>query len=342
MAPLPAPAELRARQVEFFLRRVTSEQAEEDFVADAAAAHATLLARPLGEIVETERLVAAVEAALAAEHFEKAVRPLSRAVHASVVAAMREDKTKVGDLVPEKTRGKLERLLQRPNLVDEELVRRLIEQDAMEETLRDVLYDALVEFNEKVNPFVADWGLPGILKRLGPFGLGPVSKSIENVRAELEKRMEPEMRKFLQGFSRRALHKMTDLTVQKMEDPKFGVVQKSVLAWLYEREVRELVRNADDETSGLAHDIVLDLTEHSMLLEDAKRKRRAAVEELVKLHATEPVGEVLERYGVTVTPDVRPLARALWPAVKSVLESAPVRARVEALVGEFWDEVEAS
>ena len=101
-----------------------------------------------------------------------------------VVTAMRTDKTKLGDFVPAKARARIDKLLEKMRTVNEKLVRQLIEQEAMEVTLRVVIFDALKEFNEKFNPFVADWGLPGLLKGLGRFGLSPLTKSIDNVRLE--------------------------------------------------------------------------------------------------------------------------------------------------------------
>ena len=111
----------------------------------------------------------------------------------------------------------------------EDLVHRVFEDEAAEEVLRDVIYDALVEFNDSVNPFFADWGLPSLLKKVMPIGSGTVIKSIGAIRGEFDKRLEPEMRKFLLVFVRKSKKKIAGLIVSKGSDPKFIALRQSVV-----------------------------------------------------------------------------------------------------------------
>jgi hypothetical protein len=327
--------ETRARLSRFVIEKLSTDEAA--FRADVARAIEGLLATPLEIVLEPARLEAAIDAALAKDQIERGARPLSKNVHMTVVRGMRTDSTKLGALVPPKARARIDKLLEKKRTINEKLIRQLIEQEAMEETLRDVIFDALKEFNEKFNPFVADWGLPGLLKGLGRFGLGPVTKSIDNVRLEFDKRLEPEMRKFLQGFSRRAVKRMADLVVQNDGDEKFVALRKSMVAFLYEQELRELVANIDDESAEAWNAIAVDVIEHSLALDVSKKKRAEAMASLLQRHGKEQLGQVLERYGFSAKPDADAIARSIWPVARAIFQGPAARARVDAIVKEFFD-----
>lgn len=327
---------LRDKQLAFFLARVVGEEAEREWRAHVKDGVHTLLETPLGLVVSAEALDHAVCAALRKESFARMIRPISRSIHTETVKALRVEKTKIGGYVPKPAREKIDALLARPKLVQDKLLRQVLEQDAMEETMRDVLFDALKEFNEKVNPFVADWGLPAIMKKLGPFGFGPVSKAIDGVRAEFDKRMEPEMRKFLQTFSRKALTKTGDLMSKNSGSPKFIELRKAVVAWIYEQEIRELLGGVDDEGATLAHGAVLDVIEHSNALDYVQKRRRAELDAFMAAHGKDPVRKVMADYGGVPEIDTDALADATWPALRALLASEPVRAHFGKLLDEFW------
>lgn len=332
--------ETRARLARFVIERLSSDEAA--FAKDVERAVEGLLATPLADLVEADRLEGAVEAALAKEQVERGIRPFSRSIHLGIVRALRGDATKLGAFVPAKARARIDALIEKKTPPNERLLRQLIEQEAMEETLRDVIHDALKEFNEKFNPFAADWGLPGLLKGLGRFGLGPLTKSIENVRLEFDKRLEPEMKKFLQGFSRRAVRRMADLVVQNSGDTKFVALRKSMVAFLYEQELRELVANVDDESAETWNAIGVDVAEHALLQASSKLKRRAAIDTLLRDHGKEPLGQVLERYGFTAKPDAAAIARAAWPIARAIFLGPAAQERVEAIVREFYESINKS
>ncbi len=314
---------------------------EAAFRTDVARAVEGLLATPLDQILEIDRVEGTLAAALSKEQVEHGTRPISRAIHLAVLHAARSETAKLGAFVPPKARERIERLLDKKQKLNEKILRQLIEQEAMEETLRDVIFDALKEFNERVNPFVADWGLPALLKKLGPFGFSPVAKSLDNVRVEFDRRLEPEMRKFLQGFSRRAVRRMADLVVQNNDDAKFIALRKGLVAWLYEQEIRELVGNVDDESAELWNGVGVDVAEHALLLEASKERRREALEGLLRDHGKESLGKVLALHGFTAKPDADAIANSLWPIARAIFRGPAAEARVAAIVDEFWQQVES-
>jgi hypothetical protein len=332
---------VREKQLAFFLERITGEKAKAEWQAHVAAAIETWLETPLERLTTADALTRAIEAAMAKESFARAIRPISRSIHMESVRSSRKEKTKLGHYVPKSAREKIEAILARPNKGAERLLRQVLAQDAMEETMRDVLYDALKEFNEKVNPFVADWGLPGIMKKLGPFGFGPLSKSIEGVRTEFDKRLEPEMRKFLQGFSRKALDKTGDLMSKSGSGGKWGELRKAVVQWIYDQEIRELMGDVDDEGASLTHGAVLDVMEHAQSLDDVKKRRQEAVAAFFARHGKDPLRKVLADYGGAPVVDAPAIAEATWPAAKALLCSEPVVTHIRKLLDEFWDAVKA-
>lgn len=324
---------LEERQIAFFKERLASQG---ELRALLERAHDALLCRRLRDLVDAEALAVAIDAGLSRGALRRGAFPLAAEVHRRVRAELGKDGAKVGEYVPERARAKLDELLSRPGAVPEKLVRQLAEQEAIEELLRDTLHDALKEFNEKVNPFFADWGLAGLLKKLP--GFGAVSRSMENVRGEFDKRLEPEIRKFLQGFSRRALRKMADTVVARQGDAKSVALRRALAAWLWEQPVREIAGATAEDRAKLQLEIAFDVVEHAALLEAVRARRRAAIADFLREHESETVGEILAALGATERPDFDALAEAAWPAVKAIAESPAVQEHVAALVREFFRE----
>lgn len=338
LALLPS---LRDRHITFIRARLVSPKARDEWRHNLTAGWAALLATPVGALIDGPKVAAALESTLDHDHVRAALRPALRSSILLASARMREDQARIGHYVPAGTTARLDELLERPGLVPERLLREIIEHDAMESVMRDVLFETLTEFSEKVNPFFAEWGLPGLLKRLSPFGLGGMSKAFESVRAEFDRRLVPEIRKFLQGFSRRALGKFADFIVAEIDQPGFVALRKSLAAWILAQEVATVAPAAGDESAALAEEIALDIVEHVLTTAEARAERRAALELAVAAHAKQSLAEAMAVYGVTVMRDLDAIAEATWPAFVAVLESEPVSTWLAQVVGEFYDELAA-
>lgn len=329
-------AALRARHVAFLAERLTDERARGDFVRSFVAGYDHLSSLPLRALIDPEALVAGLERALTTDTVRGLVSPMARELSRRAVAALRSDDTKLGDYVPEAAREAIDRLLARPDLVPDALVRRVVAAEAIEEIVHDVLYDALRGFNESVNPFFAEWGLPALIKRFMPLGSGAVLKSMSAVRAEFDKRLEPEMRKFLLSSSRTSKGKIADFVIGKAGDPKFVALRQSVVAFFYAETLAQITENVDDDArAGIddaAEAIVLEV-----LRRDRPRARLLAeLEDLVAAHGDETVGAFFARIGVTTRPELEPLAELAWPFVRLALESPPARAFYERLIWDFY------
>ncbi len=333
---------LKATQIAFFEARLITPRAREEWRANLEKGHDALLGQKLSTLASPTAIFAVVEAALTRETFATAVEPIAKELHAEIVKEIRADRTLLGDYVPASARANIDRLLERKGLIPERLIREVLEQDVMEEVMRDVLFDALKTFNDSVNPFFAEWGLPGLIKRFLPIGSGAVLKSMDAVRGEFDKRLEPEMRKFLQGFSRKALKKMADFTVASSDEPKSVGVRKAVAVWLYEQELQSLVGNVDDGGLELGNAIGLDITSHVLSLDSSKKRRHDAITKFFETHNENTLAEILSKYQITAKLDFDALTELSWPIVVAMLQTEPVKAWFASLIGEFFDGIEAA
>jgi hypothetical protein len=335
-------AALRAKHIAYLAERLTDDRARGDFVRSFANAYDHVLSRPLRELVDPTALASLLTDVVTADAVRGLAAPVVREIHRRTVAALKTDDAKLGDYVTEEAREAIDALLARPDLLPDDLVHRVFEDEATEEVLRDVLYDALVEFNDSVNPFFADWGLPALLKRFMPIGSGTVLKSIGAVRAEFDKRLEPEIRKFLLVFMRKSKGKIADLVVAKGADPKFIALRRSVMAYFYERTVAELTETVDDD----ARDAV-DTAAEAIALELARRdhpreRLGAELEKLLEERGDTTLGAWLASIGAVARPELERIAELLWPHMRMLLQSPPARAFYERVTWEFYDSLSSS
>jgi hypothetical protein len=329
-----ALAALKARHLAFLHARLVSAEAEAEWKKTFGPVVADLLSIKIGDLASAAHLADAADALFTAEAVDAAVRPLARHIVNVVLHELQSEKGTVGARVPAATKKRIDQLLERPGLFPDRLLRAISEEDAVEEVLRDTLYDALKEFSEKVNPFTADWGLPGLLKKLGPFGMG---KSFDAMRADFEKRLDPEIRKFLQGMSRKSLRKMVEFTIANADQPRFVAVRKRLAGWLLEQEIATLSRSADVEVVQLGQEIALDITAAELSRGGFRDKRRALIEAALVARKDRTVKEALDELGVGLILDFDSLATATWPMVRAVLAAPAVRAWIDGLVSEFYD-----
>ena len=337
-ALLPA---LRDRHVVFFQARLVSPKAREEWRRNLTEAWKALLAAPVGSLVDGPQVAAALEAALNREAIRATLRPALRASMRLTSARLRENGNQLNHYVPEEASKRINDLLELPGIMPERFLREMIEHEAVEAVMRDILFEALQEFSEKVNPFFAEWGLPGLLKRLSPFGLGSMSKIFDSVRAEFDRRLVPEIRKFLHGFSRQALTKFADFLITKGDEPEFIALRKGLSAWLLAQGVASLAPDPADQPAALVEEIALDIVEHVLTMAESREPRRAAIELAVTTHANQSLGEAIALYGVTVPVDLDAIAEVTWPALVAVVQSEPVSAWLAHVVGEFYDELAA-
>ncbi len=332
---------LRAKHLAYLSEHLVDDRARADFQRSLARYYEHVLTLKVKDVVDPAAIVAGIVGFLDEETVRKHFAPIAIELHRRVVAALGKEDGKLGDYVTQAARDAIDAALARPDVLPEDLVRRVLEDEATDDVMHDVLYDALVEFNDSVNPFFADWGLPGLLKRFMPIGSGTVLKSLGAVRAEFDKRLEPEIRKFLLKATRKSKKKTADLMVAKLNDPKLIALRKSIALWAYDETLKASAARMDD---GARKNIDRAVTEIvvEILKKDRPRERlKAELEELVTAHGDGTVGDWLTAIGVTKHPDMEKLAEHVWPYVKLVLESPPARAFYERITWDFYATLQA-
>ncbi|HSO37070.1 MAG TPA: hypothetical protein VLT33_31310 [Labilithrix sp.] len=327
---------LKQRHSAFLAERMGGEAARADWVRSFRDGYAWALGLRVSAVIDPVVLTEGVTKALTAESVKALFAPIARDIHRRTLAAMKTDKSRLGDYVPAPARLAIDELLERNDLVPERLVRNVFDQEAIEDAIRDILYDGLKEFNETVNPFFADWGLPALLKRM-PIGGGTILKSMGAMRGEFDKRLDPEIRKFLLAFSRKAKVKLADLFVKKGGDPKFIELRKNVVSFLYAQSMSELLAGFDDAASRKAEIAAEHVTLETLRRDHPRERLKEGLEALLKEHGERTIGEWLKAVGATGEPDLDAWANLLWPHVQRTLQSPVARAFFDQLTREFYD-----
>lgn len=301
-----------------------------------------ILATPVRDLFDAGSLSAFLDAVSQDPMLSDTIRPLFRASMLLSMARLREDPERLGVYVSDEARALIEELLSRPNLLPEKFVKRLLAHAAFEEIARDVLDHALREFAEKIDPFKAEWGLPSLLKLKGPFSLGisAVAKSIEAVRQEFDKRVEPERKRFLAVFAKKSLEMVAEFVIKRNDQPEFIALRRELFAWLLEQPVTEVMSAASEKTTELAEQAGHAIARHVSRLEATKRRRRAQIDMVLAAHASQTLAQALSVYGAKIEVDAKPLVEAAWPLVKVALATPEADSFFLELVAGYRDDAE--
>lgn len=332
---------LKKKHVAFLRQRLVSNAARNDWERSLPEGHAWALGLRVGDILDPQALTDRIVRALTTPSTATLFFPVARDLHRRVLASMKSDMTRLGEYVPDEARAAIDELLERSDLVPERLIRNIFDQDAIEDTIRDVLYDGLREFNETVNPFFADWGLPALLKRM-PIGGGTLLKSMGAMRGEFDKRLEPEIRKFLLVFSRKAKGKVADLFIKQGQDPKFIELRKSVVLFLYSQSVTELLAGIDTEANQKAEMAAEAILVRALAERTVRTRLHESIHAFLEEHKDRTVADVLASVGATGEPDFGAWAELTWPLLKGLLESPIAVSFFEKLTHEFYDALAGS
>ncbi len=327
--------DVRARFSEFMVKRLSSARAKAEWRAELENGYRMVLAQKLGTFVDEAALLRALESLSQRDVWKKVVAPTFVAGRKDVFPIMKSDESTLATYVPEEARKAIDELLGMPGFVHEKLVFEVMRQEVVEEIMRDVLTDALEEFNDKVNPFFADWGLPGLIKKFIPIGGGAVLKSIDAVRGEYDKRLKPEIQKFLQGFSRRALDKTAKVVIARADDAKSVALRRAIATWLWDQKVSELMANVDESKWTLMEKAGLLIAQETAQQKRVKTSRDELVRAFMTKHSAQTVTEVLTCYGIEPSPDFDAIAEATFPSVATIATSSVATSYVSGIVAEF-------
>ncbi len=314
------------------IARATGREAEQLWRDQLEAIYGAILRVPVGELLSARTTADAVEASLSREAIHDGYLPASKLAWILLLGQLRDDKRRASEYVHDEGREALEEVAARPDVVPERLLNEILEDEAAREVMGDLIYEALREFQDKVNPFFAEWGLPALLKRLGPFGFGGMGKAFDAMRGEFEKRLEPEMRRFLTTFTGRGVKRVGAYVVDHAGDKSFIALRKRLVRWVLDQTIAGTVASIGEPLLNRGYEIATDIGAHAVTLDSVRARRRLVVEQLVTLHADQPLGQALAQYGITARPDFDLAARLTWPFVRAALSSEAGARWLETLV----------
>ena len=325
--------QLREAQLEHLSNWLQGDRAREAWRKRAIEHLEASRNQRLGELVDASALHASIDMVLDADATRHLFRPAARALlqQASERADKREDRPV--DLLSEETRGLIEAIAARSEVMNEPLLRTVIEDPAVESVMGDLLFNALDEFNRTVNPFFADWGLPALLNHVPLFGKGAIKKALDNMRRDFDKRLEPEIKKFVKSFARRALDRSITQMLERGGDPELVALRKRIAATLMEQPIAELSWPSDSAHGKLALDTATSALADLLLHDSTRAELHAMLDELLSRHAEDTVGTWLDLLGVAQL-DLTPLLDAAWPALRSALSSGPTMQQLGELIDE--------
>ena len=190
-------------------------QGEADALALAAVR--ALLSQPAAELVDAAAVAALCAAILDSDELLPAIRRQTRATLERELAT-RSEKTPA-ELLPPRSAERLRQVLGDPTWGSGPGIRKLAENEVLEQVMGATLYEVLREFALTVNPFFSSWGLPALLKKAGIFGklgffgvnLESGGRFLEGLREEFERQLEPHLKTFLQKSAKAALVRAVDL-----------------------------------------------------------------------------------------------------------------------------------
>ncbi len=312
--------ELRDAMVAQARQWLSDDRAEQAWGAFSRDAFAAMLATPLGELVDGDALAAAIAAAQAEVFAEGTLRPALRFAVQDTMERLSVLDEPLSDLLGERGREAVVTLAAHPEVIDQSLMRALAQDEAMVAAMKDVLYEALMQFSERVNPFVADWGLPRLLDQLPLFGKGTLRRAFQSTRADFDKRLEPEIKKFLKGFASKSTQQLVALLLDKRGEPELMAMRQHLVELMLDRRLSELCWSPDEPRGQQLSDAIIEALIGALSHSSTHRELEQAIRQLIARWADQPLGEVLDELGIA-PPDVTPFAVTSWLAVRAVLTS---------------------
>jgi hypothetical protein len=328
-------ARLARLHTRFLLERLTDEAARQRWSEALQETWERMQAESLRDLVDPTATAQALVRALAAEELREFWMPLARDGAGRALAAMQDDTALLGERVPEAARRAIDELIGRQDVVSERLVRKVLEQEAVENALRDVLFDALKGFNDTVNPFFAEWGLPALLSWV-PVGGRALQGAIDGVRAEFDKRLDPEIRKYLLVFSREAKGRLADVLLARTNDRYLLALRRNLVDFLYAQSVRDLTRGIDEEAFDSAWIVAEAVTAEALAAERLGDAVRDALERFLAEHGGVALGPWLEGIGVRRAAPARALVDLAWPVLERAVRAGAFAALLEEASRDFY------
>lgn len=262
---------------------------------------AFLCTRQVGELVDVDRLFAAVDETVTesrvSRFHERFVAParerlLSRA-HASEIV--------LGAWLPDHARTKIADLLGAPMPIPKQLIDEAVTNEKVRDQIRDMLRDTLMNFVSKVTGGAqGGGGGSGLMGAIG-FGaraFGAAGKSLlGGLGEELQKQMQERAREFVDG----AVAGVQDRIARRLADPKtaedLGKRRKKGFLQLLEKTEAEAARVIDRAPHAEIDALVASIVVHNVKRKELRDAVKAELEVVLAELQKETIGGLLDEAG---------------------------------------------
>ncbi|MCB9648967.1 MAG: hypothetical protein H6730_20555 [Deltaproteobacteria bacterium] len=318
--------------------RLSSQTAREEWarLLEATVTHA--LGRPLAELLPEAALWPAVEAHLDAVGLRSGARFAVREVLTRVAAEGHADQAALGRWLGDDATRALLDLVGRPGWVDPAWVERLFQEQAMEAVVAETLYEALRDFSTLV-PRIVQGVLPsgiGKLAKLGGMATGGVGG---RVLEEVERRLEGEIKKWLEKGTRRALEGAATYTRERLDAPEAVHARRDMTRFALEQSGAFHARPLDAETLATIEGVAVAVAESVAARPERLEVARRVMARFYAERGGAPLSEALAAAGVEVEIPYAAWAEATWPAVRGLFEVPEVKDFLQTLAGEILEAV---
>ena len=293
----------------FLMARLTSKRAEADWRDLIERTWARWLDEPIATFTGPA-LTAWVHAHLEEDRIVEVIRPAIRFAVVNAVVEARTDDQPLSRWVPDDAQKEIEAIAERKGLVDPAWVEHVFAQKAMEEVVTDTLYKALKDFSTI---------LPRLVTSMTPSALGKLTKLGGRVVDGVEKRIEPEIKKWLDKGGRRALDGAARFTIDHLDDPVSIEGRRNTVRFALSRSPAFHVAKVDDATLDAVDRIAESIARRIAKEEDS----RAVADRIIdRVRDAGTLSAWLASIGITKTPDFDAWANMMWPWVRLGLEAA--------------------
>jgi hypothetical protein len=264
-------------------------------------------------------------------------RPFAGAILRDAVTDLRQDRAAIERWVPKEARAILDRIATRPGLIDPEWIRSMFRERAVEVVLADTLYAAIRDFATSLPKLIMS-----MLPKSGALGmLGGAAGLGAKVAEEVERRLEPEIKNFLAGGTKRALEHMAEFTVAHLDDPVSREFRRNFVHFAISRSPAFHVQAVTEEVLTDVSTLVDHIARHVATQGESKEIVKRVLDRVEADWGPLQVKVALEKLGVTERPPIDALAAATWPLVSVILDGPAVKSWLEGLLDELrakWDE----
>lgn len=319
--------------VTWLLGRLTGPTANEEWRGLVESVWGAIGGLPLRQLLPPDRVTALVEVHLDPDRLAELVRPMARAGLRDLVEQLRTYDEPTGRWVPPEAKAILDAIVERPGLVDESWVRTVLSEKAVEDILSDTLYRALRDFSTII---------PRLIVRALPTGrfakLGGAASLGQRIGDEIEKLIEPEIKRFTSSGSARALERAADFAVERVDAPASVELRRHVVEFILAKPPSFHVYPLDDALLEDLDQIAEHIARHAASAPQTRTRVEATIQRIADAHGDRTVDQITKDLGLTLAPPFDALAEATWPIVEQVLGTSPVRTWLAGVVEELLEQ----